>query len=79
VCKLPSPGLKRKSCTGKAGVVSEGCDTAYVVDEKFEVKEGSTAARESREDGLPSGLVLVAMCELDVNMLERNCTDQFLV
>jgi hypothetical protein len=53
-----------------------GCDTrTSITDKEFEVKEGSTAARKARKDRLPSGLILIAMCELDVGMLERNCSD----
>lgn len=73
MCELPCPCLECERCTGKSSVVSEGCDTAaLVIGEEFEIEEGSAATRESREDLLPSALLLVAMCELNMDMLERN-------
>jgi len=51
-------------------MVSEGSNSATSIGKEFEIEEGSTAAWESREDLLPASLVLVAMRELDVNMLE---------
>jgi len=54
-------------------MVSEGCQSGTsVIDKEFEVKEGSTAARKAGEYGLPSCLVLIAMCKLDMDMLKRN-------
>lgn len=73
MCELPCPCLECKRCTGKSSMVSESCDTAAVVGEEFEVKESSATARESREDLLPAGLLLVAMCELNMDMLEGDC------
>jgi hypothetical protein len=46
-----------------------------VIDDELEIKMGSTAPREAGEYGLPSGPVLIAMCKLDVEVLEWNCTD----
>lgn len=69
---MPCPCLKCERCTSKSSMVSEGSNTTgLVIGEEFEVKEGSAAAGESREDLLPAALLLVAVCELDVNVLER--------
>ena len=74
MCELPCPCLECKRSTSESSVVSESCDTAAFVGEEFEVKESSATARESREDLLPAGLLLVAMCELNMDMLEGDCT-----
>jgi len=71
---LPCPCLKSEGCTCKACVVSESSNTSTsVVDEEFEIKEGTTAAGEAGEDLFPAALLLIAMCELDVDVLEGNC------
>jgi hypothetical protein len=52
-------------------MVSESCySAASVICEEFEIEEGPTTARESGQNFLPTSLVLVAMCKLDVDMLE---------
>jgi hypothetical protein len=52
-------------------VESERCDAAtLVVFEELEVVEGATAAAETAEDVVPSGLALVAVGEGDVGVRE---------
>lgn len=71
VSQLPGPVLERKSGAGKASVVSVCGDTAApLVNKELEVEKSAIAAREAREDGLPSTLRLIAMCELDVYVLQ---------
>lgn len=57
---------------GKTGVETECGDTSVGngVFEEFEVVEGTLALGESAEDVVPSGLLLVAMGELDVRVRE---------
>ena len=77
--ELPCPCLECKRCTGESSVVSESCDSAaFIIGEEFEIKEGSAATRETGEDLLPSGLLLVAVCELNMDVLERDCNYQLL-
>ena len=72
--ELPRPGLERERRTGKSSMISEGSDaTAFIIREEFEIEEGSTAAREAREDLLPAALLLVAVCKLDMDVLQRDC------
>jgi len=71
VSQLPGPVLKSKSGAGKASVVSVCGDTAAsLVNEELEVEKGPVATREAGEDGFPSTLSLIAMCELDVYVLQ---------
>lgn len=71
MCELPRPCLQSQSCTCKASMISEGSYSAsFIIDEEFEIEEGSTTAWESRQDLFPASLVLVAMRELDVYVLE---------
>lgn len=52
-------------------MVSESSNTAaFIVSEEFEIEEGSSTTWEATKNSLPSSLVLVAVCELDVDMLE---------
>jgi hypothetical protein len=52
-------------------MISEGSYSASsIIDEEFEIEEGSTTAWEPRQDLFPASLVLVAMRELDVYVLE---------
>lgn len=47
------------------------CNTAAgVIGEEFKIEESTAAAREARENVFPSALLFVAVCELDVHMLE---------
>jgi hypothetical protein len=72
VC-LVCPRLDSQGCACEAGMVSEGGDTsAGGVLEEFKVVEGTLTRREAGKNGVPAGLVLVAVCELDVSMFERN-------
>lgn len=73
MCELPCPCLEGECGACESGVVTECCDTATtVIDEEFEIEEGTTAAGEATQYGVPSTLLLVAVCELDVDVLERD-------
>jgi hypothetical protein len=55
-------------------MVSKGSNSsASVISEELKVEESSPAARESRKDIFPSGLALVAVCKLNMGVLQRNC------
>jgi hypothetical protein len=75
VVELPSPILKRKSSTSIACVVSEAAIRPPLLSKEFEIKKSATSPWKAGQHGLPSGLVLIAMCELDVDVLERNYAD----
>jgi len=71
MCELPCPCLESKSCSSKSGMVTKSCNpSVLLVGEEFEVKKGSPTTREARENLLPSTLLLVAMCELDMRVLK---------
>lgn len=48
-----------------------GDAAALLVGQELEVQQRAAAAREAGQDLLPAGLVLVAVRELDVGVLER--------
>ena len=64
------------SDSGRLWVLVMGLFTSYssslVIGEELEIKKSSSATGESREDFLPSTLLLIAMCKLDMDMLERD-------
>jgi len=71
VLELPGPGQEGESSTGETGVVAERSDTATVlVFEEFKVKECAIALVKTTENSVPAALVLVAMGELDVSVLQ---------
>lgn len=71
VGELPGPVLEGESSTGETGVEAVGGDAAAaLVNEEFEVEERAVAAGEAGEDGFPPALVLVAVGELDVDVLQ---------
>jgi hypothetical protein len=73
VGELPRPCLESEGSTGETGVVSESCNTATtVVSEELKVEKGSATTWEASKDLLPTTLLLVAMGELNVNVLERD-------
>jgi hypothetical protein len=54
-------------------MVSEGCySSASVIGEEFKVEEGSAAAWEPGQNLVPASLILVAMGELNMDMLKRD-------
>lgn len=56
-------------------MIPEGRDTATrLVLQEFEVKQGSVAGGEARQDVFPTALVLVAVRELDMSVLEGDYT-----
>lgn len=51
---------------------AKSCDAAaLLVGQKLQIQQRAAAAREAGQDLLPAGLVLVAVRELDVGVLER--------
>lgn len=71
VGELPGPVLEGESGASETGVEAVGGDAAAaLVYEEFEVEERAVAAGEAGEDGFPAALVLVAVGELDVDVLQ---------
>lgn len=72
VRQLPRPVLQRQSSTGEAGVVAEGGDSpsGLGVGQELQVQQGAAAAREAGQHRVPALLALVAVGELDVDVLE---------
>jgi hypothetical protein len=69
---LMRPNLYAQRGTGKSSMVSERRDSASsVVLKKLKVEESTIAGGEAGEDLIPTSLVLVAVRELDVGVLER--------
>jgi hypothetical protein len=63
--------LDGESSTRKASMVTKRCDTTTtLVNQKLEIKQGAATTWEAGQDLVPSALLLVAMCKLDVNVLE---------
>lgn len=52
-------------------MISERSDTSTgVILEEFEIEEGATTLGKAGENVLPATLAFVAMCELDVRVLQ---------
>lgn len=69
--ELVGPDFEGERGAGESGVEAKGCYAAAAfVDEEFEVEEGAASSGEPGEDVFPAGLVLVAVGELDVDVLE---------
>lgn len=71
VLELPCPGQESESSTGETGVVAKRSNTTTIlVLKKLEIKESAVASGETAENGVPATLVLVAVGELDVGVLQ---------
>jgi hypothetical protein len=71
VLELPGPGQESESSASETGVVAKRSNTATVlIFEELEVEESTIALVETTENGVPTALVLVAVCELDVGVLQ---------
>jgi len=69
---LPRPHLERESRPSEAGIVAKGSDTtAGCVGEEFEVEQRAATTGPAGEDGLPAGLLFVAVGKHDVRVWER--------
>jgi hypothetical protein len=71
VLELPCPGQESESSTGETGVVAKRSNTATVfIFEELKVKESAVTPGETTENGVPAALVLVAVGELNVSVLQ---------
>jgi hypothetical protein len=71
VLELPGPGQERESSTSETGVVAKRSNTPTVlIFEELKVKKSAVSLVETTENGVPATLVLVAVCELDVGVLQ---------
>lgn len=75
VRQLPRPVLERERAAAEPGLVPEGrhAPPRRRILQELEVQERAAAAREPRQDRLPPALLLVAVRELDVYVLKRDC------
>jgi hypothetical protein len=71
VLELPCPGQESESSTSETGVVAECSDTATVlIFKELKIEESAIALVKTTENGVPAALVLVAVCELNVGVLQ---------
>jgi len=71
---LSRPCLDRKRGASESSVETKSRDSsASLILQELEVEKSAVAARESGKHVLPSTLALVAVCELNVGVLEREC------
>lgn len=70
--ELPRPVLQGQRSTGKASVISESSNSppALGVRQKLQIEQGAATTGEAGEYGVPVLLALVAVGELDVDVLE---------
>jgi hypothetical protein len=71
VLELPCPGQESERSTSETGVVAKRSNTATVfIFEELKVKESAVTPGETTKNGVPAALVLVAVGELDVSVLQ---------
>jgi hypothetical protein len=71
VLELPGPGQESESSTGETGVVTKRSNAATVlVLEELKVEKSAVALIKTTKNGVPATLVLVAVCELNVSVLQ---------
>jgi hypothetical protein len=74
VQQLLGPNFNSESSSGETSMISKGCDTAArLVLKELQVEQGPVTGWETRENISPATLVLVAVRELDMGVLERDC------
>ena len=71
VLELPGPGQESESSTSETGVVAKRSNAATVlIFVELKVKEGAVTPGKTTKNGVPAALVLVAVGELNVSVLQ---------
>lgn len=71
VLELPGPGQESESSTSETGVVAKRSNTATVlIFEELKIKKGAVTPGKTTKNGVPAALVLVAVGELNVSVLQ---------
>ena len=71
VLELPCPSQESESSTSETGVVAKRSNTPTVlIFKELKVEKSAVSLVETTENGIPATLVLVAVCELDMSVLQ---------
>lgn len=71
VLELPCPGQESESSTSETGVVAERSNaTTVFIFKELQIKESAVTPGETTKNGIPAALVLVAVGELNVSVLQ---------